>query len=421
MATIAPPKYVRQILFTLQGHGYPAYLVGGCVRDMLLEHRPHDWDICTGALPEQVMALFPGSRPTGLAHGTVTVVIGSRQVEVTTFRTEGSYADHRHPDRVAFVTELTEDLSRRDFTMNAIALAADGLLADPFGGVEDIREKRIRCVGEPALRFEEDALRMLRALRFSAKLGFTIEINTLLAIQEKAPLAATLAAERVREELEKLLLTDAPETVHPLMEMGLLDAYLLDRPLFSPLFRKLRRLPRKALYRWAGLTVLLCRLGCIDSAEDFLRSLRLDSRSIRCCTAGNVSTLRSTVPEALVVCSVENSSWAISAAVMAVATVSGSRISPSRMISGAWRRAERSASAYVATSVGTSRCVTMHVPWRCTYSMGSSMVMMWPERSWFSRSTMQASVVDLPEPAGPVTSTRPFCRRDRHSTSSGIS
>ena len=295
MATIAPPKYVRQILFTLQGHGYPAYLVGGCVRDMLLGHRPHDWDICTGALPEQVMALFPGSRPTGLAHGTVTVVLGSRQVEVTTFRTEGGYADHRHPDRVAFVSELTEDLSRRDFTMNAIALAADGLLADPFGGVEDIREKRIRCVGEPARRFEEDALRMLRALRFSARLGFTIEINTLLAMQEKAPLAATLAAERVREELEKLLLTDAPETVHPLMEMGLLDAYLRDRPLFSPLFRKLRRLPRKALYRWAGLSVLLCRLGCIDSAEDFLRSLRLDSRSIRCCAAAE-QLLRQPLP-----------------------------------------------------------------------------------------------------------------------------
>ena len=296
MAAITPPKYVRQILFTLQGHGYPAYLVGGCVRDMLLEHRPHDWDICTAARPEQVLALFPGSRPTGLAHGTVTVVIGSRQVEVTTFRTEGSYADHRHPDRVAFVTELTEDLSRRDFTMNAIALAADGLLADPFGGVEDIREKRIRCVGEPALRFEEDALRMLRALRFSAKLSFTIEIHTLLAMQEKAPLAASLAAERVRDELEKLLLTDAPETVYPLMEMGLLDAYLQDRPNFSPLFRRLRRLPRKALYRWAGLAVLLCRLGCIESAEGFLRSLRLDSRSIRCCAAAE-RLLRQPLPE----------------------------------------------------------------------------------------------------------------------------
>lgn len=295
MAAITPPKYVRQILFTLQAHGYPAYLVGGCVRDILLERRPHDWDICTAALPEQVLALFPGSRPTGIRHGTVTVVLGSRQVEVTTFRTESAYADHRHPDRVAFVGELTEDLSRRDFTMNAIALAADGLLADPFGGVDDIREKRIRCVGEPALRFEEDALRMLRALRFSAKLGFTIEIHTLLAIQEKAPLAATLAPERVREELEKLLLTDAPETVHPLMEMGLLDAYLLDRPAGGAIWRRLRRLPRRPLYRWTGFAVLLRRLGCIASVEDFLHALRLDSRSIRCCAAAE-ELLRAPLP-----------------------------------------------------------------------------------------------------------------------------
>ena len=295
MAAVAPPKYVRQILFTLQGRGYPAYLVGGCVRDMLMEHRPHDWDICTAARPEEVLALFPGSRPTGLRHGTVTVVIGSKQVEVTTFRTEGGYLDHRHPDRVAFVGELTEDLSRRDFTMNAIALAADGLLADPFGGVADIREKRIRCVGDPALRFEEDALRMLRALRFSAKLGFTIEINTLLAIQDKAPLAATLAPERVREELERLLLTDLPETVYAVMDLGLLDAYLRDRPGFPKFWRRLRKLPRRALHRWAGLAVALERLAAIDSAESFLRALRLDSRSIRCCAAAE-KLLREPLP-----------------------------------------------------------------------------------------------------------------------------
>lgn len=295
MAAVAPPKYVRQILFTLQGRGYPAYLVGGCVRDMLMERRPHDWDICTAARPEEVLALFPGSRPTGLRHGTVTVVIGSKQVEVTTFRTEGGYLDHRHPDRVAFVGELTEDLSRRDFTMNAIALAADGLLADPFGGVADIREKRIRCVGDPALRFEEDALRMLRALRFSAKLGFTIEINTLLAIQDKAPLAATLAPERVREELERLLLTDLPETVYAVMDLGLLDAYLRDRPGFPKFWRRLRKLPRRALHRWAGLAVALERLAAIDSAESFLRALRLDSRSIRCCAAAE-KLLREPLP-----------------------------------------------------------------------------------------------------------------------------
>lgn len=296
MTAITPPKYVRQILFTLQGRGFPSYLVGGCVRDILLGKRPHDWDICTSAPPEQVLALFPGSRPTGLRHGTVTVVLGSKQVEVTTFRTEGGYSDHRHPDQVTFVGELTEDLSRRDFTMNAIALAADGLLADPFGGVEDIRARRIRCVGDPARRFEEDALRMLRALRFSAKLGFTIEIETLLAIQEKAPLAATLAAERVREELEKLLLTDAPETIQPLMEMGLLDAYLRDRPGSTALWRRLRRLPRRALFRWAGFAILLQRLSCIDSTEAFLHALRLDSRTIRCCAAAE-KLLREPLPD----------------------------------------------------------------------------------------------------------------------------
>ena len=296
MAAITPPKYVRQILFTLQGHGYPAYLVGGCVRDLLMEKRPHDWDICTAALPEQVQALFPVTRPTGLKHGTVTVVIGSRQVEVTTFRTEGAYADHRHPDRVSFVGELTEDLSRRDFTMNAIAVSSDGLLADPFGGVEDIRARRIRCVGDPEKRFEEDALRMLRALRFSAKLGFTIEIGTLLAIQAKAPLAAALAAERVREELEKLLLSDAPETIAAVMDLGLIDSFLRDRPGQPTFWRRLRRLPRKALYRWAGLAIALQRLGCVASAEGFLHSLKLDNRSIRCCAAAE-RLLREPLPE----------------------------------------------------------------------------------------------------------------------------
>ena len=296
MAAITPPKYVRQVLFTLQGRGYPAYLVGGCVRDLLLERRPHDWDICTAALPEQVLALFPDSLPGGRRPGAVTVAIGSRRVEVTSFHTDAEEGEHRNPDRVAFVGELTEDLRRRDFTMNSIALAADGLLADPFGGVQDIREKRIRCVGEPALRFEEDPLRMLRALRFSAKLGFTIEIKTLLAIQDKAPLAAALPPERVREELEKMLLTEAPETVQPLMEMGLLDAYLRDRPAAGPQWRRLRRLPRRALYRWAGLSVLLCRFGAIKSVGDFLRALQLDERSIRCCEAAE-QLLREPLPD----------------------------------------------------------------------------------------------------------------------------
>ena len=151
MANISPPKYVKHILVTLQSRGHAAYLVGGCVRDMILGVQPQDWDVCTSALPEQTLEIFPGSRPTGLKHGTVTVCVNSRSVEVTTFRSDGSYADHRHPDAVSFVGDLTTDLSRRDFTMNAIALSADGMIADPFDGVNDIAKRTIRCVGEPKL------------------------------------------------------------------------------------------------------------------------------------------------------------------------------------------------------------------------------------------------------------------------------
>ena len=283
MADIKPPSYVRQVLFTLQSRGYAAYLVGGCVRDMLLGQRPNDWDVCTDALPEQVLALFPGARPTGLRHGTVTVVIGSRQVEVTTFRAEDSYSDHRHPDAVRFVADLTADLSRRDFTMNAIAVSADGLFADPFDGIGDIRRGLIRCVGTPEQRFEEDALRMLRALRFSARLGFSVDLITLDAIREKAPLAASLAAERVRDELEKTLLSPAPELLFTMSELGLLDAYL-DAPIpaDAPL-GALRQLPRRRGERWACLGLLLLRASCTDSVTRLLSQLRLDNRTVAAC------------------------------------------------------------------------------------------------------------------------------------------
>lgn len=284
MTAITPPKYVRQVLTTLQARGHLAFLVGGCVRDMLLGVHPQDWDVCTSALPQEVLAIFPGARTTGLRHGTVTVLVRSRQVEVTTFRSEGSYADHRHPDAVSFVGDLATDLSRRDFTMNAIALPPDGLVVDPYGGVQDIREKRIRCVGVAEERFEEDALRMFRALRFSARLGFDIEEKTMAAILAKAPLAAELAPERVRDEMEKLLLTRQPEKLALLMDAGLLDRYLR-RP-SSVEFRLLRlsALPRKALFRWAALCAILEQEGCIRSVECFLLSLRLDNRTIRCCS-----------------------------------------------------------------------------------------------------------------------------------------
>lgn len=207
MTEITPPRYVRRVLNSLSSRGHIACLVGGCVRDMLLGVYPNDWDISTSALPEEVMELFPDTIPTGIKHGTVTVKQGSRRVEVTTFRRDGGYTDHRHPDEVSFVGDLTSDLSRRDFTINAMAVNPDGLITDLFGGIRDLRNGLIRCVGVPGVRFKEDALRMFRALRFSARLGFEIEEGTRMAIEKCAPLAADIAAERVGEELQKLLVS----------------------------------------------------------------------------------------------------------------------------------------------------------------------------------------------------------------------
>ena len=288
MPQINPPKYVRQILFTLQARGHLAYLVGGCVRDVIMEITPQDWDICTSALPEEVLELFPGSVPTGIRHGTVTVVIGSKSSEVTTFRTEGDYRDHRRPDSVTFVSDLITDLSRRDFTMNAIALSADGMIADPFDGVSDIAKRTIRCVGEPKLRFTEDALRMFRALRFSARLGFTIEYDTMQTIEQCAPLAAELAPERVRDEIEKILLTTRPETMSAAISFGLMKKYISGAGWKTPNFADIADMPRKALTRWVAFAIMLRKYGYIPSARDFLMQLRLDGRTIRCCADAEV-------------------------------------------------------------------------------------------------------------------------------------
>lgn len=283
MLQVNPPKYVRQTLFALQARGHLAYLVGGCVRDTILGIVPQDWDICTSALPDEVMDIFPDSGPTGIKHGTVTVKHGSKSCEVTTFRTEGDYRDHRRPNSVTFVSDLISDLGRRDFTMNAIALSADGMISDPFGGIDDISKRLIRCVGEPSLRFDEDALRMFRALRFSSRLDFAIEERTLEAIKNKASLCSTLAPERVRDELESILLTARPETVGDAMEYGLLSRYITGSGWGTPNFSDISKLPKKPLQRWITLSILLQKYGFIPSAEAFLKELRLDGRTIRCC------------------------------------------------------------------------------------------------------------------------------------------
>ena len=283
MDTVTPPKHVRQVLFTLRARGFGAYLVGGCVRDMILGVQPQDWDICTSALPEEVVELFEKTVTTGLKHGTVTVMLGKHGVEVTTFRSDGDYIDHRHPKNVSFVRDLNTDLSRRDFTMNAMAISSEGIISDPFGGMEDIRNKIIRCVGEPEKRFEEDALRMFRALRFSARLGFDIEEKTLAAIKSKASHAASLSAERVRDELEKLLMTKSPETVETVLNTGLLHVYVSPCELSARELCSIRLLGNKAHERWCMLSWLLQKHGAIKSAEEFLSMLRLDKRTINCC------------------------------------------------------------------------------------------------------------------------------------------
>ena len=216
------PAGVNRCLEVLRRVGQAAHPVGGCVRDLLLGRRPGDYDVCTSARPEQVMALFERTIPTGIQHGTVTVLTEDGPVEVTTFRREGGYADGRHPDAVSFDVGLTEDLARRDFTINAMALGEQGEVVDPFGGQADLRAGLIRCVGEPDRRFGEDALRMLRAVRFAAQLGFAIESGTEAAIWRNAGRLSQVSGERIKAELEKTLLSPHPERAGDLIRWGLL-------------------------------------------------------------------------------------------------------------------------------------------------------------------------------------------------------
>ena len=200
------------LLSALHAAGYAAYAVGGCVRDSLLGRTAHDWDLCTSALPQQVMELFGAEQciPTGLQHGTVTIKYGGQLYETTTFRTEGSYTDGRHPDEVQFVPDVREDLARRDFTINAMAYNEAEGLVDPFGGQKDLQNGLLRAVGEPQQRFTEDALRILRLYRFAARFGFALDAATARAARQLAPHLDCISSERIQEELAKLLAAPQP-------------------------------------------------------------------------------------------------------------------------------------------------------------------------------------------------------------------
>ena len=227
------PPEIQFIIERLQKNGFEAYLVGGCVRDMLMDITPHDYDITTSASPEIILSLFEKTVPTGIKHGTVTVINSGFAAEVTTYRTDGEYSDHRRPERVTFVKSLKEDLARRDFTVNAIAYNENEGIKDFFGGREDIKNKILRAVGEPKKRFCEDALRILRLFRFASVLEFTPEEATLKNALKCAPLLESISAERISSELRKAVNGKNPEALKPLTDINGLKFIGIKNPDYS--------------------------------------------------------------------------------------------------------------------------------------------------------------------------------------------
>lgn len=284
---ITLPTKVKQIISRLEKADFEAYAVGGCVRDSILGRSPEDWDITTSAKPEEVKRLFSTTIDTGLQHGTVTVVIEKEGFEVTTFRLDGDYTDGRHPDRVAFTSSLTEDLRRRDFTINAMAYSEKTGLIDEFDGERDLEDGVIRAVGEAKERFSEDALRMLRAIRFAGQLNFKIEEKTFDAIKELSSNISKVSVERIAKELEKLLLSGNPEYIALVYETGIFSviapevAMLFENCEISASIKALSRASfpeKKELYQ-IRLAIFLEGLGA-DKAAKLLKRLKLDNDTI---------------------------------------------------------------------------------------------------------------------------------------------
>ena len=281
MVRIELPKDVRHIINVLMENGYEAYAVGGCVRDSILGRTPGDWDITTSALPMQVKALFRRTIDTGIQHGTVTVMLGKNGYEVTTYRIDGKYEDSRHPKSVEFTSNLVEDLKRRDFTINAMAYNDEHGIVDVFDGMGDLKRKIIRCVGKAHDRFDEDALRILRAVRFSAQLGFDIEDDTAKAARELAPTLVKISRERIHTELNKLLLSDNPDYFSVVYDLGVMkiiipeleniDAHKLDK-----IKHFIKKTSAVLPERYAAL------LSCVDAdtAGRILKGLKLDNATI---------------------------------------------------------------------------------------------------------------------------------------------
>lgn len=285
MISFDPPEHIEQILRSLTENGHAAFLVGGCVRDSIIGRPVHDWDVAGSAAPDDIKRIFQQTILTGEKFGTVTVVLHDYAVEVTTFRTEGDYRDGRRPESVEFVASIDEDLSRRDFTINAMAVTLSGELIDPFGGLEDIKKRVIRCVGEPDVRFAEDALRMFRALRFSAELGFAIEPETLSSIYANADKAMLISVERIHVELEKTLLSQRPCIVGEMIKAGLLKKYAPASGECLDGLENLAAIPAETALRWCAFCAILIDKGFMETADGFLRDMRIDAKTIRNCSS----------------------------------------------------------------------------------------------------------------------------------------
>lgn len=280
---IEMPVQVEEILGKLREHGYEAFAVGGCVRDAILGRIPGDWDITTSAHPEEVKQVFGHTIDTGLQHGTVTVMRDHIGYEITTYRIDGEYEDGRHPKEVVFTAELREDLRRRDFTINAMAYSHETGIVDIFGGTEDLAARRIRCVGDAGERFTEDALRILRAVRFSAQLGFSIEEMTWQALCELAPSLVHVSKERVQVELTKTLLSDRPEYIWKTEAAGLAPYISKTFPEVFAAWKERKRISGAAAHlsaekalRWAYFLAPAGEESCVR----VLRELKMDNDTI---------------------------------------------------------------------------------------------------------------------------------------------
>ena len=275
------PVDVKTIIETLEANGYEAFAVGGCVRDTLLLRVPGDWDITTSAKPEEVKTLFSHTIDTGIQHGTVTVMKNHVGYEVTTYRIDGEYEDARHPKEVIFTANLVEDLKRRDFTINAMAYNNRAGIVDEFDGIKDLEEKVIRCVGEPRERFSEDALRMLRAVRFAAQLGFSIDEKTKEAIKELAPTLAKVSKERIAVELIKILVSDHPEEIRTAYELGLTSVFMpeFDIAMQTIGMHSIVAMRHVQAEKRIRLSMLLHELGA-DKAKEILKRLKFDNATI---------------------------------------------------------------------------------------------------------------------------------------------